>query len=36
MSELDRKCNELIITNRNLNVEIDRTALEHKQMEKDL
>lgn len=35
LNDLDKKCNELIILNRNLKFELDRTLSEHQQMERD-
>lgn len=35
LQELENKCNELVIQNRNLKFEIDRTSNEHQQMERD-
>ena len=35
LNDMDKKCNELIILNRNLKFELDRTLSEHQQMERD-
>ena len=35
LQELENKCNELVIQNRNLKFEVDRTTSEHQQMERD-
>ena len=35
LQDLENKCNELVIQNRNLKFEVDRTNSEHHQMERD-
>jgi exonuclease VII large subunit len=35
LQELENKCNELVIQNRNVKFELDRTTTEHQQMERD-
>ena len=35
LQDLENKCNELVIQNRNLKFEVDRTNSEHQQMERD-
>lgn len=35
LQDLENKCNELVIQNRNVKFELDRTTAEHQQMERD-
>lgn len=35
LQDLENKCNELVIQNRNMKFEVDRTTAEHQQIERD-